>query len=294
MLRVPGSQGGPQRSPGIAGGGLYPDSLENAFSQEAPVGHAIERHAACQTKMLFPGQFPRVSGQAQYDLFRHGLNGAGDVHVASFDGFLRKPGWAAEQPVKTIIGHGRAPQKIEVVQIHPKRTVVFEVQQFPADRLRMNRFAVGGQTHEFIFAGIDAKTAIIRERRVKQAERMRKAQFLQQFNRVALPAANRRRGPFPHCVNGQNGGLGERRRIKGAGGVGLMVPGEQDRTIGAQAGQFLANGIAQIQFPSQPVGNDPGESPPSSRRHRQVGFQQTGKFQHRLVIKNDAIQVRGF
>ena len=96
-LRVPGRQGGAQRASGIAGGGLDPDSLENAFAQEAPVGHAIERHAARQAKMLFAGQFPRVAGQAQHDFLRHGLDGAGGVHVALLDGFLRAPRRPAEQ-----------------------------------------------------------------------------------------------------------------------------------------------------------------------------------------------------
>jgi hypothetical protein len=262
------------------------------FAQQAPVGHAIERHAARQAEMLFPGQGPRVAGQAQHHFLRHRLNRARDIHVALLDGFLRAAGRPAEQPVKTAVGHGRAAQKIEAVQVHPKGTVGFEVQQFPQDHLRVDRFAVGGQAHEFVFAGIDAKSAVIRERRVKHPQRMRKAQFLQQFNRVAAPAANGRRRPFPHRVDGQNGRLGEGRRIEGAGGVGLVMRREEDRTIRAQARQFLADGFAQVQFPSQPVGNHFRESPPSARRHRQIRFQQAGEFQHRLVIENDAVQVR--
>ena len=40
----------------VAGGGLNPDLVERPFSQHAPVGHAVERHATGQAKFLQTGQ----------------------------------------------------------------------------------------------------------------------------------------------------------------------------------------------------------------------------------------------
>ena len=73
---------------------------------------------------------------------------------------------------------------------------------------------------------------------------MREAQFLQQFDLVAAPAANRRRRPLAHCVNSKNGCLGKGRWVERAGGVGLVMRREKDRAIGTQLRQFAANGFA--------------------------------------------------
>ena len=184
-LRVPGGKSGSQRAARVARGGLNPDALENSFAQEAAVGHAIERHAAGHAQIFFAGQFPRVSGQPQHDFLRHGLNGARQVHVALFDRLLRFARRAAEERVKASIGHGCAAQKIEIIQIHPKGTVLLQVEQFAKDRIRIDRLPVGRQAHQFVFAGIDAETAIIGEGGIKHAQRMGKTDFFEQFNFVA-------------------------------------------------------------------------------------------------------------
>ena len=77
---------------------------------------------------------------------------------------------AAEQSVELVIGHGGAAQKIEEVKIQPKRAVRLDFYQFPADRIGKFRFAVWRQAHEFVFTGVDAEAAIVRERGIKQPE----------------------------------------------------------------------------------------------------------------------------
>lgn len=122
---------------------------------------------------------------------------------------------------------------------------------------------------------------------------MRKAQLFQQPDFMPAPASDGGRGPLAHAVNGENGRLGERRRVKRAGGVGLMVGGEEDGTVGAQAGQLFPDGLAQIEPFTEPVGEHGRERAPAARRDGEVGFEQACEFEDRLVVKNNRVELRG-
>ena len=71
--------------------------------------------------------------------------------------------------------------------------------------------SVGGESHQLVLAVIDAKTTEGRDRRIKQADRIWKLQLLDQLNPIAPAHADRRRRPFPHSVQSQNGSLFEGR-----------------------------------------------------------------------------------
>jgi hypothetical protein len=120
---------------------------------------------------------------------------------------------------------------------------------------------------------------------------MREAQLLQKFKPVLPPLPDRRGRIFADTIDGQNGSLAERRGVKRAGGVGLMVLSKQDPALVRQPGQFLPDGLAQIQLFAQPGGHCVQESLESARRDCQTGFQQTREFDDRLVIENNGIEV---
>ena len=120
---MPRGQRRAQRAAGIARGRLNPNLLKNFFAQNEAVRHAIERHAARQAEIFRAGHFARMARQQQHDFFRHHLNRARHVHVPLLDFFLRPARRPAEKRVKLLIGHRRAAQEIEVIQIQPERTV---------------------------------------------------------------------------------------------------------------------------------------------------------------------------
>ena len=181
--------------------------------------------------------------------------------------------------MKFFIGHRRAAQEIEVIQIQPERAVGLEVEQFAADGVGVFRFAVGREAHEFVFAGIDAEAAVVRERGIEQPQRMRKTQLLQDLNFATAPAADGGGRPLPYAVNRQDRRLVKRRRIKCARGVRLVMCGKKDLAIGPQPGHFRADRLAQIQLFAEPVGQARSERcanrrarPPDTFPSRRANF----------------------
>ena len=66
--------------------------------------------------------------------------------------------------------------------------------------------------------------------------------------------------------------------------------GKENWTFGSQAWHFLANGLAQIEFFSQPRRQYGRESAPTARRYGEVGLEHSGKFEDGLVVKDHRIQ----
>ena len=116
--------------------------------------------------------------------------------------------------MKLFVGHGGAAEKIKKGEVQPERAVGLHLNQVIVNGLCEFRLAIGRQPHEFVFAGIDAEAAIRGECGIEQPERVREAEFLQEFDLVALALSNGRRGPFADAVNGENGCLCKRRGIK--------------------------------------------------------------------------------
>ena len=73
--------------------------------------------------------------------------------------------------------------------------------------------AVRGETHDLVLALVDLETEEGRQCRVKHAERLRVADFLQLLDRVAVAVVQAGGCPFPDTINGQD------RRVLEAGAV---------------------------------------------------------------------------
>src|SRR6266851_6549313 len=120
---------------------------------------------------------------------------------------------------------------------------------------------------------------------------MRETQLLEQFQSVVPPLPDGRGRILADTIDGQNRGLVERRGVKRAGGVGLVVLSEKDPALFRQPGQLLPDGPAQIQLFAQPRGHHAQESIESARRDGQTRFQQTRELNNRLVIENNCVEI---
>ena len=118
-----------------------------------------------------------------------------------------------------------------MIEVQRVAAVVLEVDQLPTDQIDVPRLAVRRQAHQFVLAGIDLEATELRERRVEQAERVRKQDLAQELELV--PAADAPGGgrPFADAVDREHRSLVERRRKKSARCMALVVFGEQHAAI---------------------------------------------------------------
>ena len=128
------------------------------------------------------------------------------------------------------------------------------------------RLAVGRQAHQLVLARVDREAAEVGEGRVEQAQRVRKAQLVRERDAVAAADAEAGRGPFADAVEREDGRLVERRGKERAGGVRLVVLGE-DAALGdscrssprcdlARQVQLLL--AARAAWPAETSGSPPG------------------------------------
>src|SRR5262249_44157874 len=140
--------------------------------------------------------------------------------------------------VKLLGRHGQSLAVPEVILIQAKGAVGFQVEQSLQDQLLVDRFAVRRQSHELVFAAIDAEADVGGEGGIEQAEAVRKAKLFPQLDAVAATHAERRRRPLTDAIKREDRRLVERRGEEGAGRVGLMMLGEEERTAIATAQPF--------------------------------------------------------
>lgn len=120
---VPDVLGRPQGPAGVTRRGLDPDRLERPFAQDAPVGHAVQRHPAGQAQVFHARLRVYVAGLTQHDLLGNPLDRCGDVHVALGDGLPAPARRATEQAVEFLRRHGQALAVIEVRHIQAEGAV---------------------------------------------------------------------------------------------------------------------------------------------------------------------------
>ena len=98
-------------------------------------------------------------------------------------------------------GHRQTLAIVEVRHVHPERSVFLDVDQRGFDLLRKllcpfgTRISIRRQAHEFVFAGVDAEAKEVGKGGVQEPERMRKTQFLQDRDILALAMADGRGRP---------------------------------------------------------------------------------------------------
>jgi len=225
---VPGEHGGPEGAPGIAGGGLDPNVVEQTGSQNLTVGHAVKGDAAGQAQVLLPGHLAGVSGHFQDHLFGDHLNRTGKVHFALGQVGFRLARGTAEQVGEAVVGHGQTVEIPEVVHVQLETAVFTDFDEVFANLVGVKGLAVGCQTHQLVFTRVDPKSGEIGHGRIEQTQAVGKVGFLQHGDLVALAVAEAAGGPFADAVQGQHGRIFKGARKKGAGGVGFVVLSEQD------------------------------------------------------------------
>ena len=147
-----------------------------------------------------------MRNQLQHDLFRHHLNRCRQIHLASRDLRIRLPRRATEERVEPRIGHQRRIEIAECLRVQPDGAVIANLDQFVADHLREARFPVWGQPHQLVLARVDLESAVVRERAVEQAERVRIAHFLQQLDVRSIAGTDRAGRPFADAIDRQDRG----------------------------------------------------------------------------------------
>src|SRR6185503_6640575 len=108
-------KGRTQRSAGIAGRGLEPEIIEDAFRVELAIGDAIECDAAREAQISRACFSAYAARDLEDDLFRHALYRGGDVHVELRQQFrLGLPSRRAEQGVELLVRHPEAGAIVEI------------------------------------------------------------------------------------------------------------------------------------------------------------------------------------
>ena len=205
--------------------------------------------------------------------------------VSSASGFLRR---SAEKAIEGAIRHGEAGHEIEVAQVEAEGAVWLEIDQLRQDQVAKDRFAVGGETHHFVFPGVDPKTEVVGEGGVEQAERMRETQIGQQLDPVPFPAADACRRPFPHPIDRQHRRVFEGRREKRGGGVGFVMLRENDCAFKFE---LPANDVLEPDLLLHPDRHGLEERAQPERRAGQVGGKQPVELQEWLLVKGDEIEL---
>src|SRR5687768_18589062 len=70
----------------------------------------------------------------------------------------------------------------------------------------------------------------------------------------------------------------------------LVVVGEEDVAVLAQAGQFVANGFPEVELFSEPTRHHARKGRQPMRRNRQIGFQKARKLCDWLVVEDYGIK----
>src|SRR5690349_13713557 len=114
---------------------------------------------------------------------------------------------------------------------------------------------------------------------------MRKANLLQYSDFLPFSFSDRGRRPFSHAVHRKNCGFIERRWVKGAGCMGLVMFGKQNLATITQSGNLLPDRLSEIQFFAEPGRNNSRKSGEPEWRHREVGFKHPREFGDGLVVE---------
>ena len=171
---MPDEQGRAQRAAGVAGRGLDPEVVERPLAEQPAVGHAVERDAAGQDQVLHAR-----SARGRRRPIRSTTSSVTAWMLAArsmcrcSSGDSGRAGRAAEEVVEPPAGHRQPLAVVEVIHVEPEAAVGLEVDQALEDQVLVDRPAVGGQAHQLVFAAVDLEAAVIGERRIEQAERVR-------------------------------------------------------------------------------------------------------------------------
>ncbi len=157
-------------------------------------------------------------------------------------------------------------------------------------------FAVGGEPHQLVLAGVHLEAGEVGEGRVEQAQRVREGDLAQEPQAVPLADADRRRRPLADAVERQDRRLLEGRGVEGARRVRLVVLGEVDllRLADAAAVQGILDLGRDPQLLAQPQRQRHHGRAQPLRRHGQVGLEDAVELEQRLVVEDDPVEPSPF
>ena len=293
---MPSGERRADRAAGVARRRLDPDIAEGSLAQHPAVGDAVERHATGQAQIIGVKLAPCRQRQARDHVLRHFLNRRREVHLALRQrrlGLTRRP---AEQRVEALVGHRQAGHVVEIFGVEAERAVGLEVDQMVEDRAGVARLAIRREAHQLVLARVHLEAGVIGERRVEQAERVRKIDLPLRRQPVALAQPHRGRRPFAHTVEAQHGGALEGAGEKGRGGVGLMMLGEEQRRQrvelpAVERGEFALERRAQVELLLEPKRHRGQKRTEPARRIAQVGLHHALELHPGLVVEDDRVEV---
>src|SRR5262245_19900995 len=121
---------------------------------------------------------------------------------------------------------------------------------------------------------------------------MRKPLFMGEMDLVASADSEGGGGPLTDSVQRQDCCLLERGGEEGAGGVGLMMFGEDIRAMIPPV-QTTVHFPGKVEFLSEPQRDRLKERPKPHRCIGQIRLEAAIEFEERLVVKRDVVQLRG-
>ena len=200
-------------------------------------------------------------------------------------------GGAVEQVGEAPVRHGEAREVVEVLHLHPERTVGPPVDEVFEDAVDVHRLSVGREAHELVLTRVHPEPTEVGERRVQQPERVREVELALQIDLVAVAHTDAARRPLPHAVERQDGRVFERGREERAGGVALVVLGEPHilRHRGPDALQTPLDLVGDPELLARPRGHGRGEGANALRPDAQVRLQQPDERGDGLVVVHDRV-----
>ena len=142
------------------------------------VRHAVQRDAAGEAEILRSRLRRQRSCDAQDHLLEDNLDRSGDVHVDLLEVLLGLAHGDPEETSELLVRHDQADAIVEIGHVEPEAAVRLQIDEVVQNELCEPRLPVGRETHQLVFARIDAKAGEVGEGGVEKAERMRKVQLL--------------------------------------------------------------------------------------------------------------------
>src|SRR6266404_3643845 len=162
------------------------------------------------------------------------------------------------------------------------------------DSIGISGLAIRRQPHHLVFARIHFEAGVIGERRLKQANRVGKVDFLPQVDAMLPADPDSRGGPLSDTVHCEDQRFFEWRRIESTRGVALVVLGEQQLALPVKIRRSrfepLAKKVLLEQLLLDPQRQSHAERSEPARREGEIGLEQPFEFDKRLLVKNDVIK----
>ena len=230
----------------------------------------------------------RGAGNAQHDLLGDDLARAREIHLALGQqclGLARRP---VEELIHRRAGHRQAGDVVEITGVEFEGAVVLEVEEIVEDTVDVFALAIGGQSHQLVFAGVDLEAREIRESRVEQAQRVRELDISEGVNFGPAAIAIAGGGPLADPVEGHDRRFLVGRGIKGRRRVRLVVVAEEH---GHLAVELALDQLRDPQLLLEPDHHALPVEANAQRGRAQMGFEQAFESQQWLVVKADTVEV---